>query len=195
MLKEVRRLKVFQLFDTVSNSDAITEKMPSDAVRRWMTICHNLPDGQQGASFEKFVTDEWAYATTVVSRVTSPEQALKTLGVSSGGGCGGNAQNSRTGGAGGKFISWKEKRATKKNGGGGGPNQVPVGPAQPNGGGGQAATKTAVTAAGTANGGGNSNQNANHQSVSKKSTESEEWSKTELCQLRREQRRWRRCQR
>jgi hypothetical protein len=33
MLKEVRRLKVFQLFDTVSNIDAITEKMPSDAVR------------------------------------------------------------------------------------------------------------------------------------------------------------------
>jgi hypothetical protein len=37
MLKEVRRLKVFHLFDTVSNIDAITEKMPSDAVRRWMT--------------------------------------------------------------------------------------------------------------------------------------------------------------
>jgi uncharacterized membrane protein len=65
-----------------------------------MTICQNLPDGQQGTSFEKFVTDEWAYATSVVSRVTSPEQALKTLGVSGsgggggGGGGGGNAQNS-----------------------------------------------------------------------------------------------------
>jgi hypothetical protein len=32
MLKEVRRLKVFQLFDTVSNIDAITDKLPSDAV-------------------------------------------------------------------------------------------------------------------------------------------------------------------
>jgi hypothetical protein len=78
VLKEVRRLKVFHLFDTVSNIDAITEKMPSDAVRRWMNLCQNLPDGQQGTAFEKFVTDEWAYATTVVSRVTSPEQALKT---------------------------------------------------------------------------------------------------------------------
>jgi hypothetical protein len=39
MLKEVRRLKVFHLFDTVSNIGAITEKMPSDAVRRWMTTC------------------------------------------------------------------------------------------------------------------------------------------------------------
>jgi hypothetical protein len=163
MLKEVRRLKVFHLFDTVSNIDAITEKMPSDAVRRWMTACQNLPDGQQGASFEKFVTDEWAYATTVVSRVTSPEQALKTLGVSGGGG-GGNAQNSGNGGAGGKF-NWRDKRANKN--GGGGSNQVPVGPAQPNGGGGQAAQKTAVTAAGTVNGNGNQNQNANSQNVQK----------------------------
>jgi hypothetical protein len=166
MLKEVRRLKVFQLFDTVSNIDAITEKMPSDAVRRWMTICQNLPDGQQGMSFEKFVTDEWAYATSVVSRVTSPEQALKTLGVSGGGGGGGNTQNSGTGGAGGKFNNWRDKCANKN--GGGGPNQVPVGPAQPNGGGrGQAAQKTADTAAGTANENGNSNQNANHQNVQK----------------------------
>jgi hypothetical protein len=162
MLKEVRRLKVFHLFDTVSNIDAITEKMPSDAVRRWMTTCQNLPDGQQGASFEKFMTDEWAYATTVVSRVTSPEQALKTLGVSGGGG---NAQNSGNGGAGGKF-NWRDKRANKN--GGGGSNQVPVGPAQPNGsGGGQAAQKTAVTAAGTVNGNGNQNQNAKNQKVQK----------------------------
>jgi hypothetical protein len=117
MLKEVRRLKVFQLFDTVSNTDAITEKMPSDAVRRWMTICQNLSDSQQGAEFEAFVTSEWAYATSVVSRVTSSKQALKTLGVSGGGG---NAQNSGTGGAGGKFINWKDKRANKN--GGGGPN-------------------------------------------------------------------------
>jgi hypothetical protein len=122
-----------------------------------MTICQNLSDGQQGTSFKKFVTDEWAYATSVVSRVTSPEQALKTLGVSGGGG-GGNAQNSGTGGAGGKF-NWRDKRANKN--GAGGSNQVQVGPAQPNGGGGQAAQKTAVTAAGTANGNGNQDQNAN----------------------------------
>jgi hypothetical protein len=138
-----------------------------------MTKCQNLSDRQQGAEFEKFVTHEWTYATSVVSRVTSPEQALKTLGVGSGGGggCGGgngggNAQKSGTGGADGKFNYWRDRRANKN--GGGGPNQVPVGPAQPNGGGSsQAAQKTAVTAAGAASGGGNANQAANHQNVQK----------------------------
>jgi hypothetical protein len=94
----VRRLKVFQLFDTVSNIDAITEKLPSDAMRRWMTKCQNLSDGHQGAEFERFITQEWAYATSVVSRVTSPEQALKTLGVGSGSGGGGGGNT--------KFQNW-----------------------------------------------------------------------------------------
>jgi hypothetical protein len=130
-----------------------------------MNLCQNLPDGQQGTVFEKFVTDEWAYATTVVSRVTSPEQALKTLGVSGGGG-GGGAQNSGNDGTQGKFSwrNWKEQKKANKNGGGS--NQVPVGSAQPNGGGGgQSGQKTAVTAAGTANGDGNKNQNAKSQNM------------------------------
>jgi hypothetical protein len=174
MLKEVRRLKVFQLFDMVSNIDAITEKLPSDAVRRWMTKCQNLSDGHQGAEFEKFIIQEWTYTTSVVSRVMSPEHALKTLGVGSGGsggggnggggggggGNGGNGggsaqQSSGSGGASGRFNNWRDKRS---NNGVGGPNKVPVGPAQPNGaGGGQVAQKTAITAAGAVSGGGNGN--------------------------------------
>jgi hypothetical protein len=62
MLKEVQRLKVFNLFNTVSNIDAITEKLPSDAVRRWMLCSQDLLDSQQGAAFEKFVIDEWIYS-------------------------------------------------------------------------------------------------------------------------------------
>jgi hypothetical protein len=109
MLKEVRRLKVFQLFDTVSNIDAITKKLPSDAVSQWMTKCQNLSDGHQGAEFEKFITQEWTYATSVLSRVTSPEQTLKTLGVGSGGGSGNTQQSSESGGARGKFNNWRDK--------------------------------------------------------------------------------------
>jgi hypothetical protein len=120
MLKEVRRLNVFQLFDTVSNVDAITEKLPSDAVRRWMTKCQDLPDCQQGAEFEKFVSHEWTYATSVVSRVTSPEQALRTLGLGDGdgGNGGGSIQHSGSGGAGGKSSYWRDKRANRNGDGG-----------------------------------------------------------------------------
>jgi hypothetical protein len=36
MLKEVDRLGVFTLFNTMGNIDAIIDKLPSDMVRKWM---------------------------------------------------------------------------------------------------------------------------------------------------------------
>jgi hypothetical protein len=80
MLKEVNRLGVFTLFNTVSNIDAITDKLPSDMVRKWMDYSNELLDSQLEAAFERFIAQEWKYATTVVSWTTSAESALKAMG-------------------------------------------------------------------------------------------------------------------
>jgi hypothetical protein len=84
MLKEVDRLGVFNLFNTVSNIDTITDKLPSDMVRKWMEHSKNLSDDQLRGAFEKFIAQEWRYATTVVSRTTSAKSALKAMGVGGG---------------------------------------------------------------------------------------------------------------
>jgi hypothetical protein len=92
MLKEVDRLGVFNLFNTVSNIDTITDKLPSDMVRKWMEHSKNLSDDRLGGAFEKFIAQEWRYATTVVSRTTSAESALKAMGVGGGVASGGSSQ-------------------------------------------------------------------------------------------------------
>jgi hypothetical protein len=84
MLKEVDRLGVFNLFNTVSNIDTITDKLPSNMVRKWMEHSKNLSDDRLGGAFEKFIAQEWRYATTVVLRTTSAESALKAMGVGGG---------------------------------------------------------------------------------------------------------------
>jgi hypothetical protein len=58
MLKEVDRLGVFNLFNTLSNIDTITDKLPSDMVRKWMEHCKNLSDDQLGAAFDRFIAQE-----------------------------------------------------------------------------------------------------------------------------------------
>jgi hypothetical protein len=64
----------------VSNIDAITNKLPSDMVRKWMDYSNELLDSQLGAAFKRFIAQEWKYATSVVSRTTSAESALKAMG-------------------------------------------------------------------------------------------------------------------
>jgi hypothetical protein len=54
VLKKVDRLGVFTLFNTVSNIDAITDKLPSDMVRKWMDYRNELLESQLGAAFERF---------------------------------------------------------------------------------------------------------------------------------------------
>jgi hypothetical protein len=130
MLKEVERLGVFNLINTVSNITAITDKMPSDMVRKWMDYSNDLPDRQQGAAFDKFITEEWKYATAVVLRTMSAKCALKTMGVGGGGSSGGGQHHQGT-----NHGSKNNNQSNRRNGNGGnGHNQVPVTPAQPSGG-------------------------------------------------------------
>jgi hypothetical protein len=70
-LKEVDRLGVSNLFYTEGNIDAINDKMPSEMVRKWMEHSKELPGDQLGTVFERFITQEWEYATAVISRTTS----------------------------------------------------------------------------------------------------------------------------
>jgi hypothetical protein len=55
-------------------------------VRKWMDYSNELLDSQLGAAFERFIAQEWNYATSVVSRTTSVESALKAMGVTGGSG-------------------------------------------------------------------------------------------------------------
>jgi hypothetical protein len=100
MLKEVGRLGVFNLFNTVSNIDTITDKLPSDMVRKWMEHSKDLSDDRLGAAFDRFIAQEWKYATTVVSWTTSVESALKSMGVGGGGSGSGSQHQQNPGGHG-----------------------------------------------------------------------------------------------
>jgi hypothetical protein len=134
VLKEVDRLGVFTLFNTVSNIDAITDKL--------LDYSNDLLDSQLGATFERFIAQEWKYATSVVSRTTSTESALKAMGVTGGGsGSGGGHHQEDVRGS-----RSNNKDGKRGNTGDPGPHQVPVGPTQQSGGG-QVALKTAFSAA------------------------------------------------
>jgi hypothetical protein len=139
MLKEVDGLGIFTLFNTVSN---ITDKLPSNMVRKWMDYSNDLLDSQLGATFERFIAQEWKYATSVVSRTTSVESALKAVGVT-GGGSGSSGGHQQEDARGSKSGNRDGKRSSN---GDQGPHQVPVGPTQ-QGGQSQAAPKTAFSAA------------------------------------------------
>jgi hypothetical protein len=50
-----------------------------------MDYSKDLLDSQQGAAIDKFITEEWRYATAAVSSTTSVDSALKAMGVGGGG--------------------------------------------------------------------------------------------------------------
>jgi hypothetical protein len=67
MFQEVRRLNVFNLFSNVNNVDAVLEKLPTAEKERWLEYSSGLLDVQLASALEKFVTEIWTYATTLVS--------------------------------------------------------------------------------------------------------------------------------
>jgi hypothetical protein len=135
MFREVKRLNVFNLFSNVNNVDVVLEKLPTAEVERWLEYSSGLNDNQQATALEKFVTERWTYATTVVSRTTSAKQALKSMGIGGSGGSRGSQQGGTRPGSprNNKKKSWWE---AKKKADGNGTSQVPVAAAQPSGGGG-----------------------------------------------------------
>jgi hypothetical protein len=133
---------------------AVLEKLPTAEVEKWIQYSHRASNSQLAPLLEKFITERWAYSTIVVSRTTSAELALKSVGIGSGGGGGQQQGGSKPGSPRFKKKNWKEKKSF--GGGGNGANLVPVATAQPDGGeGGQAAQPSTILAAGTvAQGGG-----------------------------------------
>jgi hypothetical protein len=88
-------------------------------------------DNQLATALEKFVTERWTYATTLVSRTTSADQALKSMGIGGGGG-GGQQVGARPGSPknGNKNNNKNWWEAKKKADSNGGMSQVPVAAAQ-----------------------------------------------------------------
>jgi hypothetical protein len=169
MFQEIRRLNVLNLFSNVNNVDAVLEKLPNVKVEKWLEYSAGLLDSQLATAFEKFVTQRWTYATTLVSRTTSADQALKSMGI--GGGGGGCQQGGARPGSpknGNKYNkkNWWEKKKENNNGNGG-TSQVPVAVAQPSsGGGGQNAQPSQISAVGAFNqrgSGANGQKNRNNQ--------------------------------
>jgi hypothetical protein len=166
MFQEIRRLNVLNLF---SNVDAVLEKLPNMEVEKWLEYSSGLMDNQLATALEKFVADRWTYATTLVSRTTSADQALKSMGIGGGGGGsqqGGARPGSPKNGNRNNKKNWWEKK--KENGNGtAGTSQVPVVVAQPsNGGGGQNAQPSQISAVGAYNqgsSGANGQNNQNNQ--------------------------------
>jgi hypothetical protein len=166
MFQEIRRLNVLNLFSNVNNVDAVLEKLPNAEVEKWLEYSSGLMDNQLATALEKFVTERWTYATTLVSRTTSADQALKSMGIGGGGGGGqqGGARpgSPKNGNKNNKKNWWDSKKKADSNGG---TSQVPVAAAQPsNGGGGQNAQPSQILAVGACNqrgsgANGQSNQN------------------------------------
>jgi hypothetical protein len=61
-------------YSNVNNVDAVLEKLPNAEVERWIEYSSGLMDNQLATALEKFVTERWTYATTLVSRTTSADQ-------------------------------------------------------------------------------------------------------------------------
>jgi hypothetical protein len=168
MFQEVRRLNVLNLFSNVNNVDAVLEKLPNVEVERWLEYSSGLMDNQLATALEKFVTERWTYATTLLSRTASAEQALKSMGIGGGGGGGqqGGARpgSPKNGNKNNKKNWWESKKKADSNGG---MSQVPVAAAQPsNGGGGQTAQPSQISAVGAYNqrsSGANGQNNQNNQ--------------------------------
>jgi hypothetical protein len=176
MFQEIRRLNVLNLFSNATNVNAVLEKLPNPEVEKWLEYSAGLIDNQLATALEKFVTERWTYATTLVSRTTSADQALKSMGIGvsgSGEGHQGGARPSspKNGNKNGKKNWWEaKKKADGNSGSNGGTSQVPVAAAQPSGGGGgQNAQPSQIAAVGAynqrgsgANGQNNQNSQTNH---------------------------------
>jgi hypothetical protein len=153
MFQEVRRLNVFNLFSNVNNVDAVLEKLPNAEVEKWLEYSSGLMDNQLATALEKFVTERWTYATTLVSRTTSADQGLKSMGISGGSSGRGQQGGARPGSPknnnkDNKKSWWEAKKKADSNG----ISHVPVAAAQPSGGGGdQNAQSSQIAAAGAYN--------------------------------------------
>jgi hypothetical protein len=97
MFQEIRRLNVLNLFSNATNVDAVLEKLPNPEVEKWLEYSAGLMDNQLATALEKFVTERWTYATTLVSRTTSADQTLKSMGIGVSGGGGGHQGGARPG--------------------------------------------------------------------------------------------------
>jgi hypothetical protein len=152
MFQEVRRLNVFNLFSNANNVDAVLDKLPNAKMEKWLEYSSGLIDNQLPIALENFVTERWTYATTLVSRTTSADQALKSMRIGSGGGGGqqGGARpaSPKNGNKNNKKSWWEAKKKADGNG----TSQVPVAAAQPSGsGGGQNAQLSQIPTAGAYN--------------------------------------------
>jgi hypothetical protein len=169
MFQEIRRLNVLNLFSNINNVDAVLEKLPNAEVEKWLEYSSGLMDNQLATALENFVTERWTYATTLVSRTTSADQALKSMGIGVGGSSGGQQGGARPGSP--KNNNKNNKKswweAKKKADGNGGTSQVPVAATQPSvGGGGQNAQPCQIAAVGAYNqigSGANGQNNQNNQ--------------------------------
>jgi hypothetical protein len=88
--------------------ETVLKKLPTTEVEKWIQYSDKASDRQLAPLLEKFVTKRWAYATTMVSRTTSAEQALKSMGI----GGGGSKQQGGTKQGSPKFKkkNWKDKK-------------------------------------------------------------------------------------
>jgi hypothetical protein len=168
MFQEIRRLNVLNLFSNVNNVDAVLEKLPNVEVEKWLEYSAGLLDNQLATALEKFVTQRWTYATTLVSRTTSADQALMSMGIGGGGG-GGQQGGARPGspknGNKNNKKNWWEKKKENSNGNGG-TSQVPVAVAQPSSGGGsQNAQPSQILAVGAFNQRGSGANGQNNQTT------------------------------